>query len=161
MPDMEMDQKRTPLAVLFEYRVLEAALLILLALNTISIAARYVFNHAIGELFEIMILGSVAFYWLGIATAERNNAHLGVSVFVSLLPVDLIRLLKLVRLIVIAGFLLAIVYSGAHLVGGQIRMDMKSGLLDMPLWLFSIFMPTGAALMLYRVLRSHFAGDRR
>ena len=157
----EQRQERVSIAVVFEHRVLEAALLVLLALNTISIAARYVFNHAIGELFELMILGSVAFYWLGIATAERAKAHLGVSVFVPLLPSSLRSACELLRLIVIAGFLLGVVYSGCLLVAGQLRLGLTSGLLDMPLWLFSVFMPAGAALMLWRVLRGHFAGGRQ
>lgn len=157
----EQQQPRVPTAVIFEHRVLEGALLVLLALNTISIAARYVFNHAIGELFELMILGSVAFYWLGIATAERAGAHLGVSVLVPLLPSGLRKVTELLRLLVIAGFLLGVVYSGSHLVASQLRLGLTSGLLDMPLWLFSVFMPAGAALMLYRVLYGHFAGEHQ
>lgn len=157
----EQRQPRIPTAVVIEHRVLEAALLVLLALNTVSIAARYVFNHAIGELFELMILGSVAFYWLGIATAERAMAHLGVSVFIPLLPAAPRKVSELVRLLVIAGFLLGVVYSGVHLVAGQAGLGLSSGLLDMPLWLFSVFMPLGAALMLVRVLRGYFNGGRQ
>lgn len=148
-------------AVALEYRALEAALLILLALNAISIVARYVFDHAIGELFEVMILGSVAFYWLGIATAERERSHLGVTFLVALMPPDPRRIAMLLRLLVIAGFLLAVVYSGGHLVAGQLRLGLTSGILDMPLWMFSVFMPLGAGLMLLRVIRGYFAGEPR
>jgi TRAP-type C4-dicarboxylate transport system permease small subunit len=144
-----------PKLVKFEYRAIEWSLLVLLGLITVSVVARYVFNHAIGELFELMIFGSVAFYWLAMATAEREGAHLGVGFGVAALPAGLRRIASLVRIAVIAIFLAVIVYSGSLLVLSQFRLGMASGLLHIPLWIFSIFMPFGAVLMLIRALRSH------
>jgi TRAP-type C4-dicarboxylate transport system permease small subunit len=148
-----------PAPVALEYKLLEGALLVLLALNATAIVSRYIFNHAIGELFEIMILGSVAAYWLGIATAERERAHLGVTVAVSVLPSRLRRPARLLRLLVVAGFLAAVVYSGGALVLSQYRLNMTSGILDMPLWIFAAFMPIGAALMLIRAVWAELPGS--
>jgi len=140
------------LAVLAEYRALEAAFIALVAMNAINVFARYVLNRSIGSLFEVMILLSVAAYWLGIATAERSRSHLGMSFFVERLPDGARRVTAVVRLAVIVGFLLATAYSGSVLALGQFRSGVSSGTLGMPLWLFTSFIPLGSLLMLWRVL---------
>ncbi len=142
---------------ILEYRVLETALIILVLLNGTSIISRYLFNHAIGELFEIMVLGSVAIYWLAIATAQREQAHIGVGFAVSVFPPRVRIVVGIVRLTVICGFLLVVFFSGVELTIAQFRSAGSSGLLNMPLWLFSMFMPLGGMLMLARVLRQHFS----
>ena len=133
-----------------EYRCLEAALIALVVLNGVSIASRYVFRHALGELFEIMILGAIAAYWVAIATAERERAHLGVDSFVMLLPGRISRGLRLVRTAVVAAFYAVVVWSGGLLVIRQFGGGTTSGLMDLPLWTISIFMPLSAALALWR-----------
>lgn len=135
-----------------EYRCLEAALIALVVLNGVSIASRYVFRHALGELFEIMILGAIAAYWLAIATAEKDRVHLGVDSFVMLLPDRLRRTLRLIRTAIVAAFYGVIVWSGILLVVRQFGGGTTSGLMDIPLWTVSIFMPFSAAVALWRCL---------
>lgn len=135
-----------------EYRFLEFALLTLLAINTISIVARYIFNHAIGELFEVMLLGSVALYWLGVATADRVGGHLGMDLFVSMLPSGLQQMAVLLRKLVVLGFLAVVVYSGTNLSLSQFGYGTSSGILGLPLWLFSAFIPFGCALLAWRTV---------
>lgn len=135
-----------------EFRFLEAALAVLVVVNGVGVASRYVFNHAIGELFEAMLLLSVAAYWLGVATAERMGGHLGMSLFVSMVPAGPRRALELLRKLVILGFLAVVVYSGVRLSMTQFRYGTASGLLGMPLWTVSAFLPLGCALLGLRIL---------
>lgn len=148
-------------AVLVEHRALELAFVALVAMNAVNVFARYVLNRSIGSLFEVMVLLSVAAYWLGIATAERSRAHLGMSFVVVRLPGRVRRASELVRLAVITAFLLATAYSGAMLALDQYRSGAVSGTLGMPLWVFTAFIPLGALLMLVRVLWPPSAGDAR
>lgn len=135
-----------------EYRCLELALIILVLLNGVSIASRYVFRHALGELFEIMILGGIAAYWVAIATAEREKAHLGVDSFVMLLPRRIKGGVRLVRTAVVAAFYGVVVWSGILLVLRQISGGTTAGLIDVPLWTIAIFIPLSASVALWRCL---------
>lgn len=135
-----------------EYRTLEISLLLLLLLNGISVFARYVLNHAIGELFEVMIFVSVASYWLGAATAQRLGGHLGMDFMVATLAPGHRRVTDALRVIVILSFLGVVIYSGTLLVLSQIRFGTSTSLLDLPVWMFSIFLPFGSALLAWRTL---------
>jgi C4-dicarboxylate transporter, DctQ subunit len=138
----------------FEFRLLELALAALLVMNGLSVFTRYVLNSAMGELFEIMIFLAVATYWLGVATAERVGGHLGMGLVVALLPRGPQRFALFLRKLVVLGFLSVVAYSGTKLTMMQHRFGTNSGLLDMPLWIFSIFVPLGAALLFLRTLLS-------
>jgi TRAP-type C4-dicarboxylate transport system permease small subunit len=135
-----------------EYRALEITLLLLLLLNGVSVFARYVLHHAVGELFEVMIFLSVASYWLGAATAQRLGGHLGMDFVVMALSPGARRVTDAVRLVVIIGFLGVVVYSGALLVMSQMRFGTSTSLLGWPVWFFSIFLPFGCALLAWRTL---------
>lgn len=135
-----------------EYRALEISLLLLLLLNGVSVFARYVLNHAVGELFEVMIFVSVASYWLGAATAQRLGGHLGMDFAVAILAPGPRRVADALRVIVIVGFLGVVIYSGTLLVLSQIRFGTSTSLLDLPVWIFSIFLPFGCALLAWRTL---------
>lgn len=134
----------------FEFRLLELSLAALVVMNGVGVFARYVLNSAVGELFEIMILLGVATYWLGIATAERLGGHLGMDLLVGMLSGGPRRFADLIRKAVILGFLAVVVYSGVRLSMSQFRFGTNSGILDMPLWIFSAFMPIGCALLAWR-----------
>ena len=137
-----------------EFRLLELSLAVLVVMNGVGVFSRYVLHSAVGELFEIMILVSVATYWLGIATAERVGGHLGMELFVGMLPEGPRRLTELLRKLVILGFLAVVVYSGTRLSMMQYRFGTNSGIVDMPLWIFSAFVPFGSALLFWRMLFS-------
>jgi TRAP-type C4-dicarboxylate transport system permease small subunit len=135
-----------------EFRLVELSLAALVVMNGVGVFARYVLGSAVGELFEIMILLSVATYWLGIATAERLGGHLGMDLPVTMLPQGPRRLAELIRKVIILCFLAVVIYSGVRLSMSQFRFGTNSGILDMPLWIFSAFMPIGCALLAWRTL---------
>lgn len=135
-----------------EFRLLELSLAALLVMNGAGVFTRYVLNSAVGELFEIMILVAVATYWLGVATAERVGGHLGMELFVAMLPAGPRRLSELLRKVIILGFLAVVIYSGTRLSMMQYRFGTNSGIVDMPLWIFSVFVPFGSALLFWRTL---------
>lgn len=135
-----------------EHGLLEAAFVALVAMNTVNVFARYVFNHSIGSLFEIMVLLSVATYWLGIATAERTRSHLGMNFITSRLPPVARRIAEWLRLAIIAAFLLAAAFSAGALAISQYRSGAMSGTAGMALWPFTAFIPLGCLLMLLRAL---------
>ncbi|MEX0954980.1 MAG: TRAP transporter small permease [Rhizobiaceae bacterium] len=139
-------------AVKGEYFVLEATLVLLVLVNATNVCARYVFGRSIGPLFEIMLLVSVAIYWLGAATAQRTESHLGMSYIVGRLPSSIARAAGLLRGFISVAFLLIVAYSGAALAMSQFRNGAISGSINMPLWVFTAFIPIGALLMAWRIV---------
>lgn len=149
---MTTDPGRPSPLLRLEHGLLQAAFVALVAMNAANVFARYVLNHALGSLFEIMVLVSVATYWLGIATAERTQSHLGMNFVTSKLPAMPRRVAEVLRLAVIAAFLLAAAYSGAGVAFSQYRSGALAGTLALPLWPFAAFIPAGCLLMLARAL---------
>jgi TRAP-type C4-dicarboxylate transport system permease small subunit len=135
-----------------EFRLLEAGLLILLAINTVAIVSRYVLGRPLGSLFEIMVLGSVALYWLGAATAERVGGHIGMDFLAASFSPRWRRANDIFVQALVIAFLVVVVYSGYKLCRSQIVYGTHSGLLKIPMWLFSGFMPLAALLYLIRVV---------
>lgn len=150
---MNTDRDRRGPLVALECGLLEASFAVLVAMNAVNVFARYVLNRSVGSLFELMVLLSVATYWLGIATAERTRSHLGMNFVTSKLSGAPRRIAEALRLAVIAGFLLAAAYSAAGVAWSQYRSGAVSGTLALPLWPFTAFIPFGCLLMLARVLR--------
>lgn len=135
-----------------EVRALDVGLLLLLVLNGASVFTRYVLNHAVGELFEVMIFTSVAIYWLGVATAQRFGGHLGMDFVVATLPRFARRVTDVVRVAVIVGFLGVVIYSGTLLVIAQVRFGTSTSLLGLPVWIFSAVLPLGCLLLAWRTV---------
>ena len=151
-----MDTRRgwVDLLLLLESSLIELSFVTQVVMNTVNIFARYVLNRSIGSLFEIMVLLSVATYWLGIATAERSRSHLGMNFVTSKLTGLPRHVCEILRLVVIACFLLAAAYSAAGVALSQYLSGAVSGTVAMPLWLFTTFIPVGCMLMLLRVLKN-------
>jgi len=136
-----------------EHRLLELVLLLLVGLNGVNVFYRYVLQRPAGYLFEIMIGLALLIYWIGSATAQRQNGHLGMSFLVAALPAGPRRILALIRQIVVAGFLACVVFSGGLLAWSHYRSGTMSGNLNLPIWIWTAFLPAGALIMLIRVLR--------
>lgn len=149
---MTTDPGRPSPLLRLEHGLLQAAFVALVAMNAVNVFARYVLNHAVGSLFEIMVLVSVATYWLGIATAERTQSHLGMNFVTTRFSGTPRRVAEVLRLAVIAAFLLAAAYSGAGVALSQYRSGALAGTLALPLWPFAAFIPFGCLLMLARAL---------
>lgn len=155
---MKMRGGRAHPLLRLEHGLLELAFVALVAMNAVNVFARYVLHRSIGSLFEIMVLVSVCTYWLGIATAERTQSHLGMNFVTSKLSGMPLRTAEWVRLTVIAGFLLAAAYSSAGVAFSQYRSGAVAGTAGVPLWPFTAFIPLGCLLMLVRAVSHGTAG---
>jgi len=131
---------------------LAAVLMTIVALNATNVFCRYVLGRSIGQLFELMVLLSMALYWLGIGYAQRRSGHLGMDMLVARLGPGALRWASLARLMVSIGFLLAVAYSGGRLATSQFQSGAVSGSLDLKLWWFSVLVPLGALIMAWRLL---------
>lgn len=151
---MEDGRSSVPALIRLEHALLELSFAALVVMNAANVFARYVMNRSIGSLFEIMVLLSVAIYWLGIATAERSRAHLGMNFVTVRLKGSLRQACQWLRLAVICAFLLAAAYSAASVAWSQLKSGAVSGTLGLPLWPFTLSIPLGCLLMLARALQA-------
>lgn len=133
---------------------LSAVLMTIVVLNATNVFCRYILGRSIGQLFELMVLLSMAVYWLGIGYAQRRSGHLGMDMLVARLGPGARRWTNLARLGVSIGFLVAVAYSGGRLAASQFQSGAVSGSLDLKLWWFSVLIPAGALVMAWRLLWS-------
>ena len=135
-----------------EELLLEGLLLVLVLLNAMNIVSRYVLHQSIGQTFELLTLLSAVLYWIGIGTAEKVKAHLGMNFVVLRLPESGRNIAETFRKLAIVFFLVMIFISSCIMVVNQIESGSTTAAMTIPRWVFSLSMPVGAAVMLKRVL---------
>ena len=132
--------------------VLVAGIVLLLLLGVVS---RYVFNLPMIWVDEVT---SIAFLWsgmLGCVLAVDRNEHLRLNLFVDLLPARLGGFVRTFALMVVAGFLAALLHPAWEYV--QSESMIRTPALDLPNGYRVSAIGAGMALMLALVLRHAFA----
>jgi len=128
-----------------------AALLTLMTLITFAqVIARYVFNYSFVWALELttFLFGGLIFF--GISYGVRVGAHIGVDVFVRLLP-D-----RAARRVAVLAALLCLVYAGIVFVGGWIYVGKMYDIgilaqdLPIPQWVPKLVLPLGFAMLFWR-----------
>ena len=90
--------------------------------------------------------------FLAAALAQKNEAHINITLAVTPLPVAMRRWVRLLTNLVILGFLGILVYSGSLVT--RITAAHRSTALQIPMSVVYAALPVGAALMmLYLVLQ--------
>jgi tripartite ATP-independent transporter DctM subunit len=135
--------------------VLVAGIVLLLLLGVVS---RYVFNVPMIWVDEVI---SIAFLWsgmLGCVLAVDRNEHLRLNLFVDLLPARFGSFVRTFALMVVAGFLLALLHPAWEYV--QSESMIRTPALDLPNGYRVSAIGAGIALMLALVLRHAWATSR-
>jgi tripartite ATP-independent transporter DctM subunit len=135
--------------------VLVAGIVLLLLLGVVS---RYVFNVPMIWVDEVI---SIAFLWsgmLGCVLAVDRNEHLRLNLFVDLLPARFGSFVRTFALMVVAGFLLALLHPAWEYV--QSESMIRTPALDLPNGYRVSAIGAGMALMLALVLRHAWATSR-
>lgn len=142
--------------------------LLLVAMTLLVVAeviARFVFNAGIHWAQEVTLLSAGWFVLLGASYGIKVGAHIGVDVFIKLLPAGAQRWITL------AAIGLCLVYCGLFLYGGWVYLSKLKMIgiqledLPVPRWVANSVLVVGFGLLAlrlvqlaYRVLRGHTAG---
>lgn len=114
----------------------------------VEVAVRFVFHAPLAHAAEVVPHLFVWMTFLGIAVAEKKGAHLGISLFASA-PPPLKRVLMALRRAGTALFFLIVGLYGLRMsYGSLMRGEMTP--FGLPASLFSLAVPVGSLLILYR-----------
>ena len=123
--------------------------MVMLALTFVNVVFRN-FSASISFTEEITTSLFVLLCMLGTSIAARDHAHLGLSALTELMPK------KVALLLAVIGNLLGVAMSAILLVTGismvKLQMEAKviSIALQIPQWIYGLFLPVGALLMMIR-----------
>ena len=132
--------------------ILVAVIVVVLLVGVIS---RYVFNFPVIWIDEVI---SIAFIWsgmLGCVLAVDRNEHLRLNLFVDLMPKRLGDFVRTFALMVVAGFLLALMHPSWEYVVSE--WVIRTPALDLPNGFRVSAIGVGMALMLVLILRHAYA----
>ncbi len=117
-----------------------------------EVIMRYIFNNPtswINETASIIVVWGIL---LGLSVALRDNHHIAVDIFYTLLPKKIQKAVDIFANIVGMGFCIFLVYYGAELVlhnfeSGQVTMDTRT-----PYWIYYLVLPISGFMFLIRFI---------
>jgi C4-dicarboxylate transporter DctQ subunit len=141
-------------------RLFMALLLFVMALITFGeVLARFVFQAPIAYLGELVPNLFVWMTFLGVAVAEKEDAHLGIPLLPDRFPAQA-ALFRTLRRTGRGIFFLLLAIYGSRITWQSFHSGEMTPL-GAPAWIFTLAVPVGAALALYRILRSpHHGGTK-
>lgn len=117
-----------------------------------EVIMRYIFNDPtswINETASIIVVWGILF---GLSVALRDNHHIAVDIFYTLLPRKIQKAVDIFANIVGIGFCIFLAYYGAELVlhnfeSGQVTMDTRT-----PYWIYYLVLPISGLMFLIRFI---------
>jgi C4-dicarboxylate transporter DctQ subunit len=139
-------------------RILMSCLLFIMALVTFGeVIARFLFHAPLAHISEIVPNLFVWMTFLGIAVAEKENAHLGISLF----DLHSGKLKRTMDLLVTSGkglfYLMLTLYGLRFFLHSLSRGEMTS--FGIPAWVFILAVPVGGLIIVSRLILSRTIRD--
>ncbi len=119
----------------------------------VNILSRGLANYSLSFTEEITINLFVLLTFVGTAIGVRQNAHLGFTLIYDRVNKSIKRVMTLFVGLMMVLLFSVLLYFGIHMVTFQIEMGQRTPSLGWPQWWFSLAMPVGALLCLYRTLQ--------
>lgn len=133
-------------------RVLILLSMLIAAVVFLQVVFRYVLQQPLYWSEELPRYLLIWMSFLAAALAQKNEAHINITLAVTPLPMAVQRVIRLLANLVILGFLGVLVYSGSLVT--RITAAHRSTALQIPMAVVYAALPVGAALMmLYLVLQ--------
>ena len=127
--------------------VLMSTMLILAFSNVLG---RYIFKSSIAFTEEITTSLFVLLALMGTAIAAEKGSHLGLTLLTERFPENTQRYITVFSNILCCGLSLFLLYRGILMVQLQILLKQISMTLQIPEYIYGLFLPIGAAFMAFR-----------
>ncbi len=135
-----------------EEYLLVGSLAVLVFLVFLQVVMRYFFAMSLTWSEEIARFLFLWMVWLGAAYAAKRRAHLKIEAFTQKLSPRNKKRIDLLSLVIWILFTIFLVWKGGQLTAHLIRRDQLSPVLGISMaWIYAA-VPTGAGLMLFRLL---------
>lgn len=138
--------------------MLGAFLLSLMAvLAFANVITRYVFQYPLAFTEELEVNALVWLTLFGTASAFRRKRHLRMFFFQSKLSPKTRRILNLGIALLGAGLFISLGYLGYKQLLDEKLLEITSESLNFPQWLYTVCIPTGCALIVFRIIEAAVA----
>ena len=130
----------------------------------VNIISREFANYSWSFTEEITINLFVFLTFVGTAIGVRENAHLGFTLLFDRANGVVRKMITVLVGALMGGLFLILSYYGLQMVLFQMDMGQKTPSLGWPQWIFSLAMPVGSVLCLYRTIQAtivEFKNDKQ
>lgn len=126
----------------------------ILALTFVNVIARYCFSASMSYTEELTTMLLIFLSTVGSGIAAKRGAHLGLSALTDLLPKRFQRYVGFFTNACGAVFSVLLLYTGVFMVINEYTLKQISIGLQVPTWIYCLFVPVGALAMLYHFSRT-------
>ncbi|HEX5563637.1 MAG TPA: TRAP transporter small permease [Sporosarcina sp.] len=120
----------------------------------VNILSRGFANHSFSFAEEITVNLFVALTFVGTAIGVRQYAHLGFTLIYDTANLFVKNIITILVGVLMSLLFVILIYFGIQMLMFQVQMGQKTPALGWPQWIFSMAMPIGAALCLYRTVQA-------
>ncbi len=136
---------------IIEEVVCTLSLAVIITLVIVQVFYRYVLSSGILWIDELVTNLMVLMVMFGAALATRNNVHTNLQVLIGMSPRKLSLVLKAFAALVVALFLLILIfYSALHAYNSR---NLTTIMIELPLWAVYGFIPLGGILTFYEFIK--------
>jgi C4-dicarboxylate transporter DctQ subunit len=125
----------------------------ILALTFVNVVARYCFTASFSYTEELTTMFLILLSTLGSGIAAKRRAHLGLSALTDLLPKKYQGYVGFMTNGCGTVFSTILLYTGVTMVIGEYSLGQISIGLQVPTWIYCLFVPIGALAMLFHFSR--------
>ena len=127
-------------------------LFLVFAMVTAQVASRYLLDFSLAAASELSIYCMIWSVFLGAAVAFRSNSHIAMDIVRAKLPARLARVATLITFVLLAGFLILLIFQGYDLA--QRAMRQLSSASGLPVGYVSMAIPVGSVLAMVFLIES-------
>lgn len=128
----------------------------MLILAFVNVVARYVFSASLSYTEEITTMLLVLISVLGAGIAAKKKAHLGLSALTDLFPQKYQRFVDFYSNFLGAVISAILIFTGIKMTINEYTLGQISIGLQVPTWIYCLFVPIGAASMTFHFGRVAF-----
>lgn len=120
---------------------------------SVGVFSRYVINMSLGFTEELSVYLFLCCCMFGACSACTHGAVLGMDALVNLFPPRLRLFFLWVSAIITITVFAIFGWQGVGIILSQYEWGNKSPMMEMPLWIFTLSVPVGSALYIYREIQ--------
>lgn len=144
----------------FEEMLAATLLLVMATLAFANVLTRYVFEFPLAFTEELEVNALVWLTLFGTASAFRRRRHLRMLFFLDKFPKKAKRIINTLIALIGAGLFTTLGYLGYKQVLDERFLEITSESLNFPQWLYTICIPIGCALIVFRIIEAAIAEIR-
>ncbi len=136
----------------FEEALAGILLLVMASVAFINVITRYLVKYSLAFTEELEVNLFVWMVLLGAAAGFKRGSHLGVNFVVSFFPKKVKKIVIVIGYIITAFLFVVLIYLGIKEVLDEMLLEATSESLGVPVWWYTIGVPIGSAIVIWRIV---------